>query len=765
MKIPRFSLIPAMLLLAALAAWPTAGQQSDQAEVQLKAAMNRELVDGDLKGAIEQYQKIVSMYPQRRDVAARAIFQIGQCYEKLGREEAQKAYQQIIKDYADQPRIVAEARARLTALAPAGKQPDAGAAAGERAAFTIRKMDFAEIQHTHQARLSPDGKRLLYIHYQQEKEQQPYSIRVMDLATGLSTILFEGIDFGANNIFVWSPDGKRVVFKRGRGELRLVNSNGGPSQVLWSVPDAQTGVFPCDWSSDGRSILIGLLNNAAGKSDLATLPVAGGEAKIVVSGKPNELAEIGRFSPDATHIVGMKRLEKNTDIYIWSVDGKRESRLTDHPAADENPLWSPDGRYIIFTSDRADTVDLWAIPMDGPNPSGFPLKIRTNLGKNTIPADLTAGGRLTMYASSSTGKPSDLFVLPMNPKTGEASGELRRFAKTPWRGIPMWSPDGSRGAYTSRKGNFQLPNIYVRTAGASEEVEIPAKNHWIGNIEWARDGKSLLFPGWNNDDRRVGIFRVSLESSAFEPILLGGPYGSGFQGAYFHLKWLPLAGKYFFEKWLSETEKEIYTMDPNGSNVQRVAERVASIVYTFPSPDGRYLVSRTKEHDLILVSLKDGSTKTLIKNFSQNKPIYFAWSPDAQKITWVEEEQLKIYAVGEGVARSLVQSRENQKLRALTGFWTYDPWSPDSAKIVYAVEYSASDSTARTELWMVDMSGAPPRKIATPPSGYPLMSPVLWHPSGEMIYVTCSASNEGTRYEHWIMENFLPSKAGQSDRK
>ena len=691
MKIPRFGLIPAMLLLAALAAWPIAGQQSDQAEVQLKAAMNRELMNGDLKGAIEQYQKIVSLYPQRRDVAARAIFQIGQCYEKLGKEEAQKAYQQIIKDYADQPKIVADARARLAWLASAGKQPAGGIPAGERATFAIRKLEFEQIEHSHQARLSPDGKRLLYIHYQQEEPN--YSIRVMDLTTGRSTTLFENIDFGANNIFVWSPDGKRVVFKRGRGELRLVDSNGGPSQVLWSAQDAQTGVFPCDWSLDGRGILIGLLNNAAGKSDLAVLPVAGGEAKIVVSGKPDELAEIGRFSPDATHIVGMKRLEKNTDIYIWSVDGKREIRLTDHPAADEYPLWSPDGRYIIFTSDRANTVDLWAIPMEGANPSGDPIKIRANLGKNTRPADLTPAGILTMYVFSSTGRPSDLFVQPVNPKTGEASGDLRRHAKTPWGGTPIWSPDGSRGAYTSRKGDIQLPNIYVRAAGASEEVEIPAKGHWIGNIEWSRDGKSILFPGWNNDDRRVGIFRVSLDNGAFEPILRGEPYGSGFQGAYVNLKWLPLAGKYFFEKLLSETEKEAYTMDRNGSNVQRVVERVASIAYGFPSPDGRHLVSRTKEQDLNLVSLVDGSSMPLIKKYPQKKPAYFAWSPDGQKIAWTEGEQLKIYSVGEGAAKSIVQVRENQKLGAISGFWTYDAWSPDSTRIAYTVENAAPGST------------------------------------------------------------------------
>ena len=80
----------------------------------LQAAIKKEVVDGDLKGAIEQYKKLAQ--GRDRAVAAKALVRMGQCYEKLGDAEARKAYERVLREYADQAGAVAEARARLAAL-------------------------------------------------------------------------------------------------------------------------------------------------------------------------------------------------------------------------------------------------------------------------------------------------------------------------------------------------------------------------------------------------------------------------------------------------------------------------------------------------------------------------------------------------------------------------------------------------------------------------------------------------------------------------
>src|SRR6266700_1900554 len=89
-------------------------QASRTAEVQFKAAQHKEQVEGDLKGAIEQYKKIAQ--GSDRAVAAKALVAIGQCYEKLGNAEARNAYDRVVREFADQSESVDQARARLAAM-------------------------------------------------------------------------------------------------------------------------------------------------------------------------------------------------------------------------------------------------------------------------------------------------------------------------------------------------------------------------------------------------------------------------------------------------------------------------------------------------------------------------------------------------------------------------------------------------------------------------------------------------------------------------
>jgi Tol biopolymer transport system component len=710
---------------------------------------------GSLQKAIELYQDIVTRFPESRDVAAKALLHIGMCYEKLGKSEARNAYGRLLKDYGDQLQLAKEARSRLTQLDAA-----AGGPAGKKEGLTFRKIDFQDAGNSHQARLSPDGRKMLYIGYQ-DKELK-YNLRVLDFASGKSLTLVEGINADAATlIFEWSPDGKKVVYKSGRGELRLINAEGGKAEPLWSASEKDTAVYPLDWSDQNHTILIALINRIEKTARLALLPEKGGAPRTIVSGDSNELADIAQFSPDGELIVGMKKKEKNTDVYVWAVDGGGETRITDHPADDVYPLWSPDGKYIVFVSDRAKTVDLWAVPMAGPRPAGDPIRIQADIGKNKVPSDYTKGGQLLFYGISSAGSPSDFFVLPVDPKTGEARGPFRPFAKYPTQAMfYRWSPDGSRIAYTSRKGNIQLPNAYVSSGGMEEDLEIPARGYWMGNVEWSRDGKSLLFPGWNNDDGRVGIFRISLEDLTIEPVQpLGDRFGANFKGAYVNIRWLPLAGRYMFAKLLGEAEEEIYLMDPMDYKIERVGEKFGISGYGVPSPDGRYLIAANfQEKKVSLLSLPDGALKVLCAAPPDGWPA-FAWSPDGKKLAWGEGRWLKMLSLSDGTIQTLIEAGQDKKLSGgLTGT-PNTAWSPDGTKIAYALQVEGDDANVRGELWIVEATGGSPRKVADAPSSHPLMSDVVWHPSGKMIFARGQAAEGvGRMFEHWVMENFLPAE-------
>jgi hypothetical protein len=91
-------------------------QTQTDSEEQLEAAIHREIVTGDLAGAVQQYRALVSRAETPRPVSARAFLQIGLCQEKSGqRKEAYDTYRRLVTDYGDQTEIVSLARTKLDA--------------------------------------------------------------------------------------------------------------------------------------------------------------------------------------------------------------------------------------------------------------------------------------------------------------------------------------------------------------------------------------------------------------------------------------------------------------------------------------------------------------------------------------------------------------------------------------------------------------------------------------------------------------------------
>ena len=101
------------ILMGVMAAILAAGAQSNDAERQLKVAINAELVNGDLKAAIKQYGEIAAKNKNDRVVTAMALVHMAECYRKMGDAESSKLYERVVREYADQKEAVAMARSRL----------------------------------------------------------------------------------------------------------------------------------------------------------------------------------------------------------------------------------------------------------------------------------------------------------------------------------------------------------------------------------------------------------------------------------------------------------------------------------------------------------------------------------------------------------------------------------------------------------------------------------------------------------------------------
>jgi tetratricopeptide (TPR) repeat protein len=120
-------------------------------------ALVKERADGNLEEAIKLYQRLVREFAQDRALSARALVQIGQCYEKLGEtqaQEARKAYQRVVREFADQPESSKVARERLSALTAGG-----GGATG-RTEVAMRRIWAAGRDRP--LGISPDGRYVVF---------------------------------------------------------------------------------------------------------------------------------------------------------------------------------------------------------------------------------------------------------------------------------------------------------------------------------------------------------------------------------------------------------------------------------------------------------------------------------------------------------------------------------------------------------------------------------------------------------------------------
>ncbi|MDP2997700.1 MAG: tetratricopeptide repeat protein, partial [Bryobacterales bacterium] len=333
----------AMMMGAALL---LGGQQSDRPDQQLQSAINKEVVEGDLKGAIELYKKIAALPGAGRATVATALLRMGQCHEKLGNAEARTAYERLVRDYADQAGIAAEARARLAALV------GAGGASRNTTMATRRVWAGADIT----GRVSTDGRFLSFTDWDSE------DIAIRDLATGQNRPLtgtgnLAGSGRGWAEYSMPSPDNKNVAYAwySDGYNLCVVGFDGSKARVLRASGNGVLDLFPRAWSPDGRQLLAEFVKTDNTR-DMMLVAVADGSAKLLKAvGKGPSPG--GVFSPDGRYVAWATK----EGLSLFDLQSGTESPLIPDRTNHEVLGWAPDGKHILFSSERSGSADAWLI--------------------------------------------------------------------------------------------------------------------------------------------------------------------------------------------------------------------------------------------------------------------------------------------------------------------------------------------------------------------------------------------------------------------
>lgn len=176
-------------------------------------------------------------------------------------------------------------------------------------------------------------------------------------------IYVEGRAVGRGTEPAWSPDGRRIAYQR-LGEIYVADADGRHERRLTRTPGPEHSPA---WSPDGRTIAF------AGSRDVFTVPAAGGRVRNVTrSPRPWLVRTTPAYAPDGrTLAVSASTDAFNSDIFLIRADGKLVRRLTrtqgthDRLAEESMPAFSPDGRRVVYVSNRDRSFDLFSIGVDG----------------------------------------------------------------------------------------------------------------------------------------------------------------------------------------------------------------------------------------------------------------------------------------------------------------------------------------------------------------------------------------------------------------
>jgi tricorn protease len=430
------------------------------------------------------------------------------------------------------------------------------------------------------------------------------------------------------------------------------------------------------------------------------------------------------------------------DIWTADEDGKNVQRLTVHTARDAYPRFSPDGKWIAFSSDRQGNLDVYLVPSGGGTarqltfhsaddtvqgwaPDGRAVLFASQRGEDFMTRLYTvsveggmpknAGADMGYYACYSP----DGKKLAVNRKTQSywrkgyrgsyqsdvtvADLESKRFTDlTDFNGMdtwPMWSRDGHIYFVSDREPNAQTNIWRVPEGGGKAEQVTSFKD---GDVRWpamSADGRTIVF------ERDFGVWKLDLRSRQAKPV--------------------PLDIEAEVQQNLAEVREfnsraDDFDLAPSG---RRVALSVHGEIFTAPvdegdlrqitdgpardqdphySPDGKWIayVTDRSGREEIWVAAADGAGEHRKLTDVDALKNSFAWSPDSKQLAYTaSDNRLRLLTVEDGRTVELASSR--------FGNIGAPVWSPDGKWLAF----SKPDLTRNTDVYLVSAAGGEERKI------------------------------------------------------
>ncbi|MFQ5753348.1 MAG: hypothetical protein ACE5HI_15260 [bacterium] len=428
------------------------------------------------------------------------------------------------------------------------------------------------------------------------------------------------------------------------------------------------------------------------------MSIDSGELRVLVA-LDSYGAQGAKLSPNGKFLAYDLVQEGNKDIFILSINEDAVTRLTNSPAEDVNPLWSPHGKNILFRSKRRGSWDLWGIGVNNGKAAGTPFLVKSNIGEAFL-STWTSNGKLLYGIENSM---QDIYVVAVDLVSGMVTDPAYQFVKS-YSGKnlrPMWSYNGKHLTYVSTRHDGRRTTACSLNLETGEEREIRPDLNWIHTVRLSPNGEEVAVTGLDKKDQRVAHL-ISLETGEEKILIQEGDLGD----------WLPDGDEIIV--WKSKPgsilkEPGFYSMNVKNGELKQI--------FTLPSEwamSGLLELSPNGKKAFALVGNESGRALWILP-FDGSNP----------------EEILKC----------------NRPANIAT-----PTWSPDGKKIAYLYIDDMWGESEGYNIWVISVVGGVPKKLDITVPGKIMIFRPAWSPDGTKIAFTIDRSVS----EAWVMENFLP---------
>ena len=476
---------------------------------------------GDFYAAIELFEKLISEYPENKSLASRALLMAGRCYEKLGREEAEKAYNRILTEYGDQREIVNEARARLMALSQRARL-------AEHKGMLTRKV-WQGSQGCVMVNISADEKHVALTDW------TTGDLALFELATGQTRRLTNKGPWSESSAQALSPvfsnDGKYIAYTWFEDNsdcgLRMINLESGEVQVL--LEDKNLYFQALEWAPDGKSVIL-ITNENYEDTRFWQYFIEKDSLSLLKSFNEYFFPVKVAFSPDGKYIAfdhNAKSPETRLNIYSIDLESKEQFELVNHPSENFACGWTPDGTQLVFISNRTGINAIWTIPVMDGKAAGTPEMLKTDVSFAITPIRFTESG--SFYYGLDSGS-RDVYTASFDPEANEPFGTPKKISLQ-YEGLnrtPAWSSDGRYIAYIASRKQRQIFNsnaVIIHDLQTGLERNIILDVRWIYNyIAWSPDDKSIAVSAiyFKDGQQLHGLFFLNTASGEITDTIKGG---------------------------------------------------------------------------------------------------------------------------------------------------------------------------------------------------------------------------------------------------